>query len=357
MLISACMIVKNEAQMLKKTLPVLVKNLDEVIVVDTGSSDDTKQVAQENGAQVFDFAWINDFSAARNESIKHAAGEWIIWVDADEMLKEEDLLKLKEYLKDAKDKAYSLNIGECVVDTYNVELSYPRVKVFKNGLGSHFERQINEQVYGSEGRVLEGQLLDITVYHWGNKLSDEKMKQKRKRNEAIFGKMLEEKPNDPYANYIMGQSLFGLEEYEKAIECYDRAIEHGSFDRDLFINSLTAKMNALNALNRGKEAFNFALQIRKIDPENIPAHNMLGAILLSDGAQLDLAETILKSVDNFKTDAASAYSKDYNNKMLLGDVYKKKGNNEAALKAYETAQKHYDTDEIKKRIEDLNNGR
>jgi O-antigen biosynthesis protein len=62
--------------------------VDEIIVVDTGSSDRTKEIAAEHGARVFDFPWCDNFAAARNEAIRHASGQWIFWLDADEYLDE-----------------------------------------------------------------------------------------------------------------------------------------------------------------------------------------------------------------------------------------------------------------------------
>src|SRR5690242_15059907 len=84
--ISLCMIVKNEEASLATCLQSAADLVNEVIVVDTGSSDQTKAIAARFGARVHDFAWVNDFSAARNESLRQASGEWIFWLDADESL-------------------------------------------------------------------------------------------------------------------------------------------------------------------------------------------------------------------------------------------------------------------------------
>src|SRR5438309_1213713 len=84
--LSACLIVKNEEHNLERCLGSLQGAVDEVVLLDTGSTDRTVEIATAMGARVFYFEWCDDFSAARNESLRHARGEWIIWVDGDDEL-------------------------------------------------------------------------------------------------------------------------------------------------------------------------------------------------------------------------------------------------------------------------------
>src|SRR5713101_5167076 len=88
--VSFCVIVKNEETHLAACLDSVAGLVDEIVVVDTGSTDGTKAIAQSRGARVFDFPWVDSFAAARNESIRHATSEWIFWMDADEWIDEEN---------------------------------------------------------------------------------------------------------------------------------------------------------------------------------------------------------------------------------------------------------------------------
>ena len=81
--VSACMIVKNEADNLDRCLRSLKGAVDDIIVVDTGSTDETVSIAKRHHAQVLTFTWCDDFAAARNESIRHATSDWVLWLDAD----------------------------------------------------------------------------------------------------------------------------------------------------------------------------------------------------------------------------------------------------------------------------------
>src|SRR3989344_2135515 len=93
--ISLCMIAKNEEKHLEECLNSVKELVDEVIIVDTGSTDKTKQIAKKFNAKIYDFKWVDDFSAARNESLKHATKDWILVLDADEVLDKEALKVIK----------------------------------------------------------------------------------------------------------------------------------------------------------------------------------------------------------------------------------------------------------------------
>src|SRR3990167_8792325 len=93
--ISLCMITKNEEKWLEQCLNSVKEIVDEIIIVDTGSTDKTKEIAKKFNAKFFDFKWIGDFSAARNESLNHATKDWILVLDADETIAKEDLEKIK----------------------------------------------------------------------------------------------------------------------------------------------------------------------------------------------------------------------------------------------------------------------
>lgn len=100
--LSLCMIVRNEEQNLSECLDSVKNVVDEIIVIDTGSTDETVGIAESYGAQVEHFPWCDDFSKARNESIKYASGDWILWLDADERLLPESIPVLQDLLRPVK---------------------------------------------------------------------------------------------------------------------------------------------------------------------------------------------------------------------------------------------------------------
>src|SRR3979411_386218 len=94
--VSLCMIVKNEAANLPACLASIQGLPPEIVVVDTGSTDHTRDIALQFGAKVYDFPWVDSFAAARNESLKHATGDWIFWLDADDRLDNDNRCKLPQ---------------------------------------------------------------------------------------------------------------------------------------------------------------------------------------------------------------------------------------------------------------------
>ena len=97
--ISACAIVKNEEGNLPRWLACAKELADEMVVVDTGSTDRTAELAREAGASVYSFEWRKDFAAAKNFALRKAKGDWIVFLDADEYFSEEDIPKVRVHIQ------------------------------------------------------------------------------------------------------------------------------------------------------------------------------------------------------------------------------------------------------------------
>lgn len=147
--ISLCMIVKNEERILGRCLDSIADLADEIVIVDTGSTDDTKKVAASYGAQVFDFEWVDDFSAARNFAFSKATCEYIYSADADEVLSEENRKKfrnLKETLLPEIEIVQMKYANQLQFGTvYNFDEEY-RPKLFKRNRNFVWEEPIHETV-------------------------------------------------------------------------------------------------------------------------------------------------------------------------------------------------------------------
>lgn len=355
MLISACMIVKNEQKMLEKTLSNLINLVDEVILVDTGSTDETKKIAAKYGSKVFDFPWINDFSAARNESLKHAQGEWIIWVDADEFIKKEDMDKIKFAIKDSKEIAYLLKVSECREGEFKIISYNLRPKLFRNKIGVHFERPINEQPFTKDGKALGlfSKELDIPIYHWGGFLADEKLKQKKLRNLEILKKVVESGKGDEAIHFLLGMNYKDLMMFEEAIREYDNVIK-SSPDGRFAIPAREEIAWAHYQQKKIKESYLEAIEVLKLDPESATAMNIIGSVFMTMGEE-EKAIDAFKSASEvpIKEDAVivNLRQRDYISNLFLSRAYLKTGKK---IEAFEAAQKAYNfdpTDESKEAMD------
>ncbi len=217
--LTLCMIVKNEAHNLEECIKALTGVLDEIIVVDTGSKDQTREVAKSLGAKVFDFPWCDDFAAARNEFIRHATGDYILWLDADDRIDEQNVKKI-ELLKNefslGRDKAYYLIIiNQSPVDG---ETYFRQLRIFPNVSGALFEGKVHEQIYYSLKRKgVKFEDLDIEIRHIGYSNSETMIK-KAQRNLSIIENELKLRPDDIVLHYHAARTLALMGRQKEAID-------------------------------------------------------------------------------------------------------------------------------------------
>lgn len=145
--VSLCMIVRNEAHQLADCLEPVAGLFDEIIVVDTGSSDGTPEVAARYATRVVSRPWCDDFSAARNESLQHATGEWIFWLDADDRLDAKNVGRLRELLMQLEPRAAYLMETVCLSrDVAEGERLVSHLRLFPRDERLHWEGRVHEQV-------------------------------------------------------------------------------------------------------------------------------------------------------------------------------------------------------------------
>ncbi|MCY6353847.1 tetratricopeptide repeat-containing glycosyltransferase family 2 protein [Clostridium sp. ZS2-4] len=224
--ISLCMIVKNEEENLPRCLESVKDLVDEIIVVDTGSTDKTVEIAKSYGAKVYYFQWCNDFSAARNESLKYATKDWILIMDADDEFCREDKCKFKELIKNLElGIVYYFEtlsyLGYEKSSNINVNIN-PRL--FKNNYGYHYEGEVHNQLVNSN-ISMKGKIEPIRIYHYGYLTKNMIAQNKRKRNISSIKEQIKKEPQNKYHHFNLGNEYNCLNEKEKALECYYKAYD------------------------------------------------------------------------------------------------------------------------------------
>jgi tetratricopeptide (TPR) repeat protein len=194
------MIVRNEEKNLSLCLEPLRSLVDEVIVVDTGSTDNTRQVAEQLGAKVFDFPWVDDFSAARNESLRHATGDWVMWLDADDRLDSEAqacLTALREQFDHQPGDAYTVQVMSSVLSPTSSGCWVTQVRLFRRATGLRWRRRVHEElVPGDSQTPIEMRTSELVVHHVGYEDSARR-KQKLHRDLRLLQLDYAVNPDDP----------------------------------------------------------------------------------------------------------------------------------------------------------------
>lgn len=230
--ISQCMIVKNEEEKLERALSWAKGIVQEQIVVDTGSSDHTVELAKRLGAKVYHFPWIDDFSAARNFALDHASGNWIMTLDADEYPAQGTAEKIFPVLVQAARKNYDGVYGAIMELDANgtITASGTRIRFFRNLPNLRYHRRIHEQLGFTDGHemFLADACGEISFFHDGYAEQGEAKKNRNERNIRLLKQELAERPDDYIImGYLGDEYLGGLDEdMEEAKAWYLRSVEH-----------------------------------------------------------------------------------------------------------------------------------
>jgi tetratricopeptide (TPR) repeat protein len=203
--VSLCLIARDEEASIGMTIKSVLALVDEVIVVDTGSKDNTRIIAEGYGARILDVSWEDDFSKVRNAALNEALSDWVLVLDADEFLQPVRPVEFQRLLHDPAAAAYRLRMASPIGEEASRNPSM--IRLFRNHPDIRYRYPIFEQVTeslnwwaGQEG--LEIKDTDLTVVHEGGK--PELKARKRKRNQRILKKAMDEYPNEPYFPYKMG---------------------------------------------------------------------------------------------------------------------------------------------------------
>jgi glycosyltransferase involved in cell wall biosynthesis len=234
-LLSLSMIVKNEEQNLADCLKSVEGVADEIVILDTGSTDSTIQIARSLGAKVYQQPWTGDFAEARNASLKECTGKWILYLDADERLHPDAKLHLRSMLASMPEEIGGIVCTITSPHRQNSGIrdvhrgSYPRI--FRNyGYPNiSFQGRVHEQITPSI-LSLGGQVImsEVEIYHLGYDQSREIMEQKVKRNYDLLIQHVREEPENSYAWFQLGQTLARMELTAQAEQALKLAIDFGT---------------------------------------------------------------------------------------------------------------------------------
>lgn len=255
-LLTLCMIVRNEEQFIGHCLESARNVVDEIVVVDTGSEDRTVQIAREFGAMVSRFEWNDNYSDARNYAASHARGEWILFLDADEILDPESGKLIRQAVEHPVADAYELLFyNYCRGDESAPDIVHRACRLYRNRPEYKFEGRIHENIAPSivaaGGSVAE---LDAIVHHYGYRPDVLDRRQKRERYLALLHAELGEKPGDIYVLYHLGAAYCAENRFEEAIPYLEQLVSSIPADHAFAPQSYSRLANAYWAVGCNKDA-------------------------------------------------------------------------------------------------------
>ncbi len=348
---SICMIAKNEEKNIARCLD-SVKDFDcEIIVVDTGSTDRTKEIAAQYTSKIFDFVWVDDFSAARNFSLSKASYDWVLVLDCDEWVEEANP---DEFM--ALARTYPAYIGRLTrknlttLDSQRGMYTDPVERFFSRRY-FHYEGSIHEQVMPLTSQTPMLFYIPLTVLHSGYVGTEEDAEAKRIRNTTLLQRELAKNPNDPYLLFQMGQEYYCMDDYAKAAEYYSQVLTYDLEPTLEYLRlTLHAYGNCLLKLNRIEDALQFEniYDDFAINPDFV---FLMGRIYYKSGQYLRAMSEFIKA-----TTMAEPYAEGTNTYLCwyyIALIYEQMGNLESAKTFYE---KCGDFEPALKRLSIITNG-
>lgn len=223
------MIVKDEEATIGKCLQSVTGIADEIIVIDTGSTDRTASICRSFGAIVYRKSWNNSFAEARNEGIAKAKGAWILWLDADEVLEESGAGALRDKLLEIDAVIAAVQIVNYTgISRESPDPVYvcPQVRLFQNGRGLRFTGNIHETLVHDDGSPLNQAYgrLPLRIHHYGYLEDTVKIKRKSERNLKLLEQEQASAQPDPWCFYHLASEYNRLSRYEEAFEQVNHSI-------------------------------------------------------------------------------------------------------------------------------------
>lgn len=337
--LSACLIVKNEEDMLRRCLESLKGGVDEIVIVDTGSTDKTKEIAKEFTDKVYDFEWTNDFAEARNFAGSHATGEWILAIDADECVDPENLAAAIDEIKshDNKFDTYAVEIINFLDEFGESSAANNMARIYKNDGTLYFEGPIHEQIVNKKGKQALLKSL-LKLYHYGYLPNVVKRQNKRTRNMNIIKKSLHSEKDKGFTHFNLGQELRALGKTEEALNAFIIAFERkGDIYKDWVGKCLFFIIESLIELKRYEEALEIIKDAEEVFP-TAPDFPFWKAEIYFKQKRFDDAKEVYNNIvmnrNTYKNVVLLVESQALLPYMRLGEIFEYEKQDQQALQCY-----------------------
>lgn len=333
---SICIIAKNEEKHILPLFTSIQEHLKdyphEIIFVDTGSTDNTKNLVSTYTNKIYDFTWVNDFSVARNFSISKASYDWILVLDCDEYITDFDYLSIDNFISHHPD-----GIGMITrMDQYkHGDLDYTynaQIPRFFSRKYFHYEGIIHEQVVALNNSISQRFFLPLNLHHVGYIGTEEELRQKAQRNISLLKEALKENSEDTYTYFQLGQSYNSIHDIEKACFYYGKGLEYEVNPKLQYVQLMVIGYGySLINLNRHEDALAFESIYDEFD-SSADFVCLMGLIYLRNGFVLEAIREFTKAttMNNSYVNGSNSFIPTYN----LGCIHEVLGEINDAVELY-----------------------
>ena len=336
--ISLCMIAKDAAGDLERCLASVASVVDEIIVIDTGSTDETIAVANRFGARTAEFAWADDFAAARNRSLEMATGEWILWMDVDDYLVPADRDKVARARRLKPDRALYFSLVNEGAD----RTSFRQIKMFPNHPEIRFQRPVHETVLPAISQLgLATTVTDVEVRHTGYR-DPESTRRKHAYYHDLMSAWVTSHPDDYDFHFRLGHTDYSEKRFDQAMARFELILQAGQAavqPRSVFLHATTFTGRCLLETGRYSDAVSALESAVKLDPESVLARLSLGDALAKSGNYEQALPHLQKALagepdPHFPQDASTIR---YSAQFFIGQCHEASGRTADAVRAYQAA--------------------
>jgi tetratricopeptide (TPR) repeat protein len=344
--LSLCMIVRDEEEMLPRCLAAVAEAVDEMVIVDTGSTDRTIEIARSFGARVISHEWTGSFAEARNVSFDAAGGDWLLYLDADEVLVAEDAPLLRSLTGRTWREAFYLSETNYTGDLDDgTAVTHNALRLFRNRPEYRFEGRLHEQIANRLPGYLPERLeaTGVRVEHYGYLGVVRDSREKSRRNIELLRLQQAESPPTPFLHYNLGSEYAAADDPAAALAEFERswALLESLPDRQSyeFAPALMGRLvNALRVCSRPADALARAEEGLELFPgfTDLVLEQALAAVALGEGDRaIELFERCIEMGDAPRRYTATVGCGTYLPRVYLAELRRAIGQSEPALELLE----------------------
>ncbi len=343
--ISVCMIAKNEERQLERCLASIKSIADEIIFVDTGSTDKTVEIARKYTDKIWVHPWNDNFSEARGHSIRYATGKWIFIIDADEELIQEDIPMIRKAIEEPGLDCILMQVISRMQGGRS-EAIHNSERIFLNNGVIHYEGRVHNRLVGMTAR----KTFPIRLIHYGYDLNQPQSQQKFERTVSLLNRDIADDPDNPLPWHYLGCSYISRDLFRESLMASSKAIELSKKKQDLNLIYLWSYHNAAMShyrLNQLQESERTALEGLAGYPNHIDGHFLLTIIyfdqqqwekVIAEGEHyLSLVRQLRASPESFDDLFTCSLKEEWNIQILLAIALTETGRSQRASEMFESA--------------------